>query len=271
MSTDLQNKMLNYEVTPPAGIWGKIAFALDESELANKFPGKLYEANVPPPVSVWNNITASLDAEKEITKPQYRRIYPILKYAAAAVIIGFLAWGGILLLNNKSGNTDIVKYDSSVPVKESLSAKTDQITNSPEEKTATTDITSIEDEARNDAALEASKKTFAKLELPSRSRIKEIASGFSFTSSTNNVPRIDPIDETDPSNLSSRYITLMTPEGNIIRVSKKLSDMVCCVSGEEVDEACSDQIKKWREKIMCSPNCHTTGSFMDMLLLLDKL
>ena len=54
-------------------------------------------------------------------------------------------------------------------------------------------------------------------------------------------------------NLASRYITLMTPEGNIIRMSKKLTDMVCCVSGEDENEECKDQMKKWREKIICLP------------------
>lgn len=271
MSTGLQNKILNYEVIPPERIWEKIAVALDESELASKFPSKLYEAEAIPPVSAWKNIAASLDAENEFAKPKYSRIYPILKYAAAAVIIGFVAWGGIQLLNNKSGNNDLVKKNSTTPAKEDLIPETIVTANSEEEKIITADIATIEDDARNDAALEASKKTFAKLDVPARSRIKEIASGFSFASSTENDQMVMTDNASNPSNLSSRYITLMTPEGNIIRVSKKLSDMVCCVSGEEVDEICKEQIKKWQEKIMCTPNCHTTGSFMDILHLMDKL
>ena len=41
----------------------------------------------------------------------------------------------------------------------------------------------------------------------------------------------------------------MTPDGNIIRMSKKWSGLVCCVSGEEQDEDCKNQIKKWQKKI----------------------
>ena len=143
---------------------------------------------------------------------------------------------------------------------------------SPENLSAA-DNTSLSDEARNDAALEASKKTFAKLDIPVRSRIKEIASGFSFASSleTINNSAIISNDEINPGDLSNRYITLITPEGNIIRMSKKLTDMVCCVSGEDEDKDCIDQIKKWREKIVCSPSCHSTGSFMDILRLVDAL
>jgi hypothetical protein len=56
MSITVQNKILNYEVSPPAGVWEKIADALDESELAHEFPSRLYDAEVIPPVTAWNNI-----------------------------------------------------------------------------------------------------------------------------------------------------------------------------------------------------------------------
>ncbi|MEO7984109.1 MAG: hypothetical protein ABI688_08505, partial [Bacteroidota bacterium] len=126
MSSGLQHKMYNFEVTPPASTWEKIAAELDESELAAKFPSSLYNIQlapplqvwqrisaaldeptmindysaklagmeVTPPVTVWDKIKTSLDAEQE-TIPQRMRISSFLKYAAAAVLIGFLAWGGV--------------------------------------------------------------------------------------------------------------------------------------------------------------------------------
>ena len=56
MSSTLQNKILNYEVPPPAGVWKKIEDAQDESELAHEFPSKLYNAEVIPPAAAWNKI-----------------------------------------------------------------------------------------------------------------------------------------------------------------------------------------------------------------------
>ena len=61
----------------------------------------------------------------------------------------------------------------------------------------------------------------------------------------------------------------MTPEGNIIRVSKKLGGMVCCLSGEAEDPACTDQLKKWREKMITSSLGHSGDSFLDLLLLIN--
>jgi hypothetical protein len=273
MSNAIQNKILNYEVSPPAGVWKKIEDALDESELAQEFPSKLYGAEVLPPVSAWNKIASSLDAEKETNKSEQRRISPMLKYAAAAALIGFLAWGGVQLLNNRSGSNEVVKGETMQPDKNSVIPQTNPAIETSPENIASTDNNITNEEARNDAALEASKKTFAKLDIPVKSRIKEIASGFSFASSpgAENIPGIIYNDEIVKDNRASRYITLITPEGNIIRMSKKLTDMVCCVSGEDENDECKDQIKKWREKIICSPTCHTTGSFMDMLDLVEAL
>jgi flagellar biosynthesis/type III secretory pathway M-ring protein FliF/YscJ len=266
---------LNYEVPPPATAWKKIAAALDESELAHEFPSKLYGAEVMPPVTVWNKITSSLDTEKDTNKQEQRRIFPFLKYAAAAVVMGFLAWGGVRLFynNNNSGNNELVKNEMTGPEKTMATPPTDPVTNSSSEITASTDTNNATEEARNDAALENSKKTFAKLDFPVKSRIRGIASAYSFDSSPayENNSGVLSNDEIINCELSSRYITLMTQEGNIIRMSKKLNDMACCVSGEEINNECKDQMKKWREKIACSPTCHSSGSFIDILGLVDAL
>jgi len=272
MSSILQNKISDYEISPSAGVWEKIANALDESELANEFPSKLYGAEVIPPASAWNKIAVALDEETENAIPERRRISPFLKYAAAAVLIGFAAWGSIQLINNKTDDSEVAGVEINQPEKKSTNPQTDPIIEINPENSATVNNTSVE-EARNDAALEASKKTIAKLDIPAKSRIKEIATGYYFASSVadENIPEILPVDEIDTGNPSSRYITLITPEGNIIRMSKKLTDMVCCVSGEDENNECLDQIKKWRQKIICSPACHSTGSFMDILGLVDAL
>ncbi len=42
-------------------------------------------------------------------------------------------------------------------------------------------------------------------------------------------------------------------------MSKKLGNIVCCVAGEEQDDECKDQLKKWQEKIAASPVAPRTG------------
>ncbi len=273
MSNPLQNKILNYEVSPPPALWEKIANELDESELAKKFPSKLYEAAIIPPVSAWDKISASLDADHEKNIPEHKRFSLLAKYAVAASLIGLMAWGGIRLLNYKTGHDEISQQEIIQPGKDTITPETNlAIQTTPENTTLATNNSS--EEARNDAALEASKRTFAKLDLPVNSRLKEIATSYHFASLVvpEDIPDImTPDIITNTTDISGCYIMLMNPEGQMIRMSKKLSDLACCVSGEEEDSACKDQMKKWREKVASSPSSHSSGGFMDILSLVKAL
>ncbi len=306
MSSGFQQKMYNFEVTPPAGAWEKIAAELDESELSQQYSSRLHDIEIIPPVHVWQSITASLDEpvmaggyagklsgievippaavwekiktslenEQEAAGPERRRISPWLKYAAAAILTGVLAWGGIRLLGNRSKDAGLAKEQTEPSLKSQV-VPPQQMATITDKNIAVTDITASIDEARNDAALEASKKTFAKLDLRHESKIKNAAS-FYF-----NAPEEDEyhpgtrgldIESIMPAtDIASRYILLMTPDGNIIRMSKKLSDLVCCVSGEEQDKNCADQMKRWREKLANTMGTHSPGNFMDILSMVNSL
>ncbi len=271
MNSGLQHKILSHEVTPPPGVWDKIAAELDESELHHVFPSKLYEAEVAAPAGIWNNIQAALDPENEIAAPKRRAIVPWMRYAAAAVIIGLVALGAVQLINNKK-KAVVASVETTQPQNDSAGTSvvvTDPVTTTREPE-INTDKT---DEARNDAALEASKKTFAKLDMPSNThKLKNIAAAYSFASNTEVLdPAENYVAERDPSDLSNRYIVLMTADGHFVRMAKKLSNMVCCVSGEEQDKECVDQMSRWKEKMACSPTGHSTGSFLDILSLIRSL
>ena len=281
MSSELQHKLINYEVTPPAGAWEKIAAALDEPERGYQFPAKLYGLEIDPPFTAWENIKAYLPAAQPAI-PGRKTLAPVFRYAAAAVFIGLIAWGGFKLFSKKSGNDKIVQQELVQPEQVSGDTLLKQ------DKTVPGDNQLADlDEARNDSALEASKKTYAKLDIAARNKIKKVTDDY-FTI-------VEPVSEMEPetynelhyagaigsalshhyglnaNSITDRYITLMTPDGNIIRMSKKLSDLVCCVSGEEQDEDCKDQLKTWRKKIACSSITSSSDNFIDILTLASSL
>lgn len=302
MSSGSEHKIYHYELTPPPGVWEKIAAELDESELSLKFPerlrsfkvappveawstiaailagssfvndysAKLESLEVNPPLNTWNKIQSELNTEEPV--PARRRISPWIRYAAAAAIIGLIAWGASRQFNTKSGNS-IVQEQPKIPP---LTPNTNIVaTTEPQPGLTAETVTTSDDEARNDAALEASKKTFAKLDLSIPSKLKH-AAAFSFASDnfeptiTTRGPEFESADM-ECINLANRYIVLMTPEGNIIRMSKKLTDLVCCVSGEIEEKDCQDQMKKWREKIAYAPSGHSAGNFIELLNLVNSL
>lgn len=297
MSSGIKNKMYNLEVMPPAAVWGKITSALDDSALAQKISSRLNTIEVIPPTSVWQSINVSLDEqllEKEyaekltnihITPPpgswnkiklllnseaviattEKRKISPLLKYAAAAIITGLLAWGGVQLLSADSSKKNVATIDKPSP---NSFTETPVINNPLDENIAVPDVTASLEEARNDAALEASKKTFARLDVTARrSKIKNAADFYFVTDNYEPAARgfsIDPIAK-PAADINNRYIILMTPDGNIIRMSKKLRELVCCVSGEDQDKDCIDQMKKWRENIGNPSSTHSSSNFIDVL------
>ncbi|NOT50763.1 MAG: hypothetical protein HOP10_05760 [Chitinophagaceae bacterium] len=265
MSNGVQHKLIGYEVTPLPGVWDKIAAELDESELHHVFPSTIYQAEVAAPPGVWNKIEAGLASESEVFFPKQRTITPWLRYAAAAVLIGFVAWGGVQVLNNKKENASIASSETAQP-QNSNSGTSAAIEEQP-------DVNSDRaDEARDDAALEASKKTYARLDVPVNAyKLKNIASAYHFASDLDMTEPDNYVTGRNPDDLNNRYIVMMTPDGHFVRMAKKLSNMICCVSGEEQDKECVDQMSRWKEKMACSPTGHSTGSFLDILSLIKSL
>jgi hypothetical protein len=148
-----------------------------------------------------------------------RRRKLFLYFAAAAAIIGFLTWGGFQLLNKNSGKKEIAEKVSIITKEKSDFSQKDQVINEVKDK-AIADMIKESDEARNDAALEASKKTFAKLEISSNKRIKGVAN-FYFGENTLlgttrgfNIADSSPANsETDNSeNTSHRYFLVILSE-----------------------------------------------------------
>jgi hypothetical protein len=303
MSRDIQHKLTNLELTPPKAVWEKIAADLDDAALEFQFPSRLKELSFTPPAAVWNQIEAQLDQsvltenissklyaaevmppaatwnkieaalfEEEKVIPHRRRIAAWVRYAAAAAMIGFLAFGAMQIFKPGKESTGTASVD--------LSAKTGGPAVSPviTEQTGNTDLTSADlsntdEEARNDAALEASKKTYARVDVPSQKKIAQL-SDIDFASFADDIrePGNSGYEEgmTIEDEDAERYIVLMTPDGHFIRMSKKLSNLVCCVSGEEEDAKCRSQVDKWRKQLACSPTPHP-GNFMDILTMIGSL
>ncbi|HEX4876187.1 MAG TPA: hypothetical protein VFV31_05905 [Chitinophagaceae bacterium] len=300
MNSGLQHTIYHYEVQPPGAVWEKIEEELDDSCLSSAFPQKLKEAAIVPPehawatiidalenntgkdnlaaklqaaealppAGVWQKIETALDTGDAAVQP-FKKIRPLLRYAAAAAIAGLLLWGGYSLLTDKPEKATAAVQNPATDQQEK-GATPPAPTTLPAEDIARTGADAAVEEARNDAALEASKKTYAKLDAATiQKKIRNVSSfDFGATAEDDTAPGKTTVIN---NNINHRYIVLMTPEGNIIRMSKKLKDLVCCISGEEVDAACLDQMKRWREKIMSSSAVHAPGNFADILDLVTSL
>lgn len=264
--SSLRNKMLNYETAPPQGVWDRIAAALDEAQQGDQFPTRLHSMEVTPPAMTWEKITASLDEEvKQETKPvrQLSRIPAFLRYAAAAIVIGAVAFAILRWTGNANRDTSSGTVSATQPDSGQANNTIANITPPDTPKT----ISPEPDEEEDAVVLEQSKKLMAKLDRPSKPRKPSPAT---YPAASKASSAIYTYNDHVPS-IADRYIMLMTPDGNLIRMSKKLGNLVCCVSGEDPDAGCKDQLKKWQEKMATSSLTTSAGNFMDILNLVSSL
>lgn len=292
MSEKIRHTLLNHEVTPPPAAWPFILAELNEQDQLKLVGQQLGDAAVVPPEENWNKLLSSLEeisigrqlAETEVPPPAgtwnkiaheldagnsspVKKTTPWWRYAAAAAILIAAGLGIFRFTRPAVPNEEIAIHNDSIQ-------HTDQVKKEQRRETLE-EIVSIapeaNEEARNEAALEASKKTYARLEYPAKKIAREVSAFYfnAYPSSITSRGLDDPETSASETSKAERYITLMTPEGNIIRVSKKLGGMVCCISGEAEDPACTDQLKKWREKIVASPLGHSADSFLELLQLVN--
>ncbi|MBS1921115.1 MAG: hypothetical protein JST17_12760 [Bacteroidetes bacterium] len=284
MSDQLRNKMYHYEVSPPQGLWNKITTSLNEQEAENEISSKLANLEIPPPSSAWQHINAALEKDIKIPHSKHKTLFYILRFAAAAVILALMIFGGIRIIKNNSGNNEVASTKNTSPSLDS---------SAPSANKSVTEVPLIHsaesDEERDNAALEESKKTLAKNDVPV-SKILKLArenylsaparyiendeeEGDNNYSSPHYTDILRPFlaITSTTEDLSDRYIMLQSSDGNFFRISKKLADLICCISGEEQDAGCKDQLQRWREKIASSPVAPSPGNFMDILSLLTSL
>lgn len=293
--SNLQDKMYKFEAAPPAHVWEAVTTALDESLLGQPFTATLENAAIPPPAAVWNNINTVLDesllthefsavlhdmavvppagswqkiseslggeaTEKVI--PLQRKTPVFFRYAAAAVLIGALAWGIIRFSSSNSDTADNIAETGNAT---DTNTKGNNVLVSPTPKTTEELVLN-----NDDKALEESKKMVAKLDRTPADAIKKINKRSIASEEETISEPVYAFDDYVP-DVASRYIMLMTPDGGLMRMSKKWSDLLCCVAGESQDADCKDQLKKWQEKIASSPIAPSPGNFMDILSLVNSL
>ncbi|HRO70578.1 MAG TPA: anti-sigma factor [Chitinophagaceae bacterium] len=267
--SSLHDKMYDYEVTPPSRNWDRIAAALDESELQNNFPKRLYQVESTPPETAWENIRKAISPDSDAKPAPVRRLAPLFRYAAAAILIGVVAVGITRFTINNDDNNEA--FSSTAP----QAVDTNQSTLTSESADEGNDLVR-QDDSKVEIDQPASRerpRAVRTVDRPAKREQETVAKAV-YTQHYQVDPHLsqsiyayaDYVPD-----IADRYVMLMTPDGNIIRMSKKWSDLLCCVSGEEQDANCKNQIKKWQEKIASSSLAPAPGNFMDILGLINSI
>ncbi len=272
--SSFQDKMYNYKAEVPNDAWKKITSVLDNSENLDEFSSRIYNIEAMPPDSIWEKINKSLDEQTNIVFGKQRKNSLLARYAAAATVIGLIAFGTMNWLNKESEN-QLAKENN-------LKAKNSIIISNNQTSSYLNNNSGIKKLSGSDLALKNGKLNSGKLYIPKRTPVRKKINLpvelLNSSSPENKLAQMRHSKNVQPSfanykikNSSDRYITLTTPEGRVIRISQKWGDLACTVSGEDQDMECKEQLEKWRERLACSPLAPSSGNFLDILSMVNSL
>lgn len=259
----------------PVTAWENITAQLDE-EADQQMADKLIAAKEIPPVEVWDAIEQKLN-EEQTGKiiPFTKKLAPVYRLAAAALITGILAWGGYRLLNSNEPVAATIAVSQPVLTEEKKAAPIAEIkTEEPAEAIIPVSSTRSTVKKRIKEALTVN-NTLAYLEPVNHDTRTSSPFRNTHHKSIRPVAEINGFSE-------GEYLIVLNEEGSLIRVSKKLSNLQCAVdaAGNPVDAAaallsknCDEQIKIWQQKIATSTAISPSAGYIDineLLLITDK-
>lgn len=246
MSSQLQHRLLHFEVEPPAHLWEAVSEALDDQ--STPVAEKLRSFEAPPPTQLWQQIEAGLENEAEVPSqaiPFYRRYAKTLRYSSAAAVLLLVA-GAIYLLANNSGESNKVAQQSattpesrklSTPVKREVTLLPTEEAEDPAPRSSATD------QKENDNSLSPSPD-----EESSTAKVTQRPS-------------------------SSRYLTVASEDGQPVRLSKKVVPVFDCAEHSSALQRfqCKENIEALQKMAssLASPSSDF-ASLIDMIKTLEE-
>lgn len=238
-------------ITPPAPLWNSIESLLnaaDDKELA----ATLNTAAVKAPVTAWANIEHGLHPQAKVVSIT-KRYLPFYKMAAAAAIIAFISWGVFQMMPKKTTQVAVTEMK---PTQEKVSTPSDTNTTLTQPVIALTELKPNLPKQENNLVA-----SYKPQQTRKRNATEEVMQHEKPTTK-----------QTDFS--ETNYLLVLNDEGDLIRVSKKLSTMDCAQNGAVPVDAitalqgkdCDARIKKIQQKMATS----IMGSILDPLALTNS-
>jgi|KBSSwiS6_1023812.scaffolds.fasta_scaffold01048_5 hypothetical protein len=262
-------KLYNLTEAPPAEIWNRIDEQLAENDFNKKFAEHLNALEVTPPVGNWRKIAAGIGKETPVVNFR-KAYYKPLRYAAAAVVIGLIAWAGLTFFNSSdhssvAGTTtrkNTAQQISEKPVQNpannlqpedpAVTVESDQLTDVTLKKQKSNPVHKT---AKDPYLLTASTNQV----LDNHSGSEEIIADASLLQSNKKAELNNAAGGDD----TPRYLVYLNDKGSMMKISKKLADLTCIYTkdGEVSQDAlakldrviCNDMVLCWQEKLALAP------------------
>lgn len=208
---------------------------------------------VVPPVARWDKIEEQLDSTISAVKKE-TPVVPfnkrLSKYAAAAAVVGILALAAYFLAQRSSQDVDVIQ--KSFADNTSLKIPEQPVINTqPQNKIKAVPVANAKDSAKHSAPL---------MIIPSDSDgVVTTSNGNSYTTTVEKNREVD-----------GRYIVLMTEDGNVVRMNKKVSGLADCIAGDDPSQQCNNQIEEWQKELVSMPVLSSPDNILGILELANR-
>mgnify|MGYP001398715413 CR=1 FL=1 len=261
----IQKKINSVEETVPATAWAQIEQQLNIEQNDAYIAATLQSTEITPPETAWSFIEHSLEESGakviSINRNSTKRFYRI---AAAAAVVGILAWGGYRLLN-----TDQTTEVPAIAAAEPIIKTTEHTVTTQSDTTIVTAEPVVEATASRVQIKERIQQNLklndavASIETPDHS-LENYVPYQGIHHQKQLVPQ-----ETNGFS-ESEYYMLLNDDGELVRVSKKITDLKCVtvpnsttVTAQELKD-CNEQLKRWRAKMAMAAAFSASAGDIDL-------
>jgi len=266
MNSELQKRLYEMEVMPPAAVWEKLSVNIDEINADNTIAKKVLDAALTPPATAWENISIAIGAEEKKEPAKRGVVINFRRLAAAAIFIGviFTAW---IVFRNNNGNDTLAEAQNgkeSKTVTDSNSNNEKKVENiqqpdiSPGTSIAAINSETISKVKRNRSESNRNNRIYAASQTANvqyASLNSETPGGNSFGQS---------IDDLSLVTSDQNYFTMVNANGRLVKIPAQFANLVPHLQNKPVSEDYyevmfgegeywKETLNEWRKKVASLP------------------
>lgn len=249
--------MFDHEVPPPAGTWEKLSERLDEWQHDKTVQARMENISIPPPARSWEQILEKISPEKPAT-----RVIPWKNWLAAASVLLALSLSAYFLTRStvESTSQPMVQEQPDTSSMEKTGGQTATDTQEVEKEPVESRTYAAIMNTVSSSVLHNARKVMSSLSEPTDESRRATTEQAHHKSSGYDLGVMAASTAADN---SDRYYNLLDENGNLVRVSKKLSSLDCVIKNGMVvpidqepagtTDDCTEKVKEWHKIMSTAP------------------
>ena len=272
MNSEMQKRLYEMEVTPPRAVWEKLSVNIDEINEDNRVAKKVLNVDLVPPAGVWEKIDSTINVVEEKKAPKKGIVINLKRLAVAAIFIGLIATGWILIKNSRN-STGLAGVEK--PTKQKTSTDTNSTakkavninqidplleqsisTNSDASSGNIIVSTPVQQQSGNNKR-NFSRSKANRLAQPTMAQYASLSEplGKSFK---------EPIDDLSLVTSDQNYLTMVNANGRLVKIPAQLASLAPHLQDKPISEDYyevlygegtywKETLNEWRKKVVSAP------------------